>query len=78
MKELSDEERCILIFAIEEYFKTTHNFRGIDEVNDLAKNNIFITPYSFIDFANTFNLNNLLSLQQMNLLSYFLLYIIDR
>jgi hypothetical protein len=61
MKELTDQERCILIFAIEEYFKTTHNFRGIDEVNDLAKNNIFINPYSFIDFANTFNLNNLLT-----------------
>jgi len=61
MKEtLNSEERGILIFMIEEYFKTTHNFRGVEEVNGLAKNNIFITPYSFIDFANSFNLNNLI------------------
>ena len=57
---LNSEERGLLIFMIEEYFKTTHNFRGVDEVNGLAKKNIFITPYSFIDFANSFNLNNLL------------------
>ena len=36
MKELLDDtERGILIFMIEEYFKTTHNFRGISEVNRL-------------------------------------------
>jgi hypothetical protein len=60
-KLLTKEERGILIFMIEEYFKTTHNFRGTDEVNSLSKGNIFITPYSFVDFANTFDLNNLLS-----------------
>jgi hypothetical protein len=61
MKELSDPERGILIFMIEEYFKSTHNFRGISEVNDLSKNKNLITPYSFIDFANNFDLNNLLA-----------------
>jgi hypothetical protein len=61
MKEkLNDKERGVLIFMIEEYFKTTHNFRGIGEVNGLAKKKVFITPYSFIDFANSFNLENLL------------------
>jgi hypothetical protein len=58
---LTEEERGILIFIIEEYFKSTHNFRATDEVNDLAKGKIFITPYSFVDFANTFDLNNLLT-----------------
>ena len=62
MKELlTSEERGIIIFMIEEYFKTTHNFRGVQEVNKLAKNNMFITPYSFIDFANSFSLHNLLT-----------------
>jgi hypothetical protein len=46
---------------IEEYFKTTHNFRCVNEVNQLAKNGIMITPYSFIDFANSFTLNNIIS-----------------
>jgi hypothetical protein len=32
---LSSEERGVLIFLIEEYFKTTHNFRGIEEVKNL-------------------------------------------
>ena len=59
LKGLNDAERCVLIFAIEEYFKTTHEFRGTDEVNDLEKNGIFINPYSFIDLVNTFNLSNL-------------------
>ena len=61
IKELSDSERGILIFMIEEYFKTTHNFRCVPEVNELHQNKTTITPYSFIDFANNFNLNNLLS-----------------
>jgi len=62
MKQLlTSEERGVLIFAIEHYFKCTHNFRGVDEVNNLSKNNIFINPYSFVDFANTFQINNLLS-----------------
>ena len=62
MKEkLDDQQRGILIFMIEEYFKTTHNFRCVNEVNQLAKNEIVITPYSFIDFANSFTLNNIIS-----------------
>jgi hypothetical protein len=61
MKELlNSEDRGILIFMVEQYFKTTHNFRGVSEVNGLAKKNIFITPYSFIHFANSFNLDNLI------------------
>jgi hypothetical protein len=58
---LDDRERGILIFIIEEYFKTTHNFRGIAEVNKLATKNIFINPYSYVDFVNTFDLVNLLN-----------------
>jgi hypothetical protein len=62
MKELlDDQERGILIFIIEEYFKSTHNFRGVDEVNQLAKKGIYINPYSYVDFVNTFDLINLLS-----------------
>jgi hypothetical protein len=59
LKHLSDTERCILIFAIEEYFKTTHEFRDCDEVTNLAKNGTLITPYSFIHLANNFKLANL-------------------
>ena len=58
---LNDLERGILIFAIEEYFKSTHNFRGVSEVNKLNKSGIFINPYSFVDFVNTFDITNLLS-----------------
>ena len=58
---LDDEQRGILIFIIEEFFKSTHNFRGVDEVNQLAKNGIFINPYSYTDFINTFDLVNLLN-----------------
>ena len=61
IKKLNSIERGILIFLIEEYFKTTHNFRGTEEVNDLNSNKIKITPYSYIDFVNTFQLSNLLS-----------------
>ena len=56
---LDDKERGILIFAIEEYFKTTHDFRCVDELNELNK--FCIGPYSFVDFANTFDIPNLLS-----------------
>ena len=56
---LNCEERGILIFIIEEYFKTTHNFRGIEEVNKLRKRNININPYSYIDFINNFDISNL-------------------
>ena len=59
---LTDTERGILIFMVEEYFKTTHEFRCVDELNDLGKN---VTPYSFVDFANTFDLSNLLSDKKM-------------
>jgi hypothetical protein len=62
MKELlDDQERGILIFIIEEYFMSTHNFRGVDEVNELAQKDIHINPYSYVDFVNTFDLINLLS-----------------
>lgn len=57
---LNDVERGVLIFLIEEYFKTTHNFRCVDELNSLTERNININPYSFIDFANTFDISNLL------------------
>jgi hypothetical protein len=61
MKELlNDEERGVLIFLIEEYFKTTHDFRCVDELNDLSSKQINITPYSFVDFANTYDIPNLL------------------
>ena len=58
---LNDTERGVLIFLIEEYFKTTHNFRCVDELNKLSSKNIIINPYSFADFANTFDIPNLLS-----------------
>ena len=57
---LDSNERGILIFLIEEYFKCIHNFRCVQEVNKLNNNNIKITPYSFIDLINTFSLNNIL------------------
>lgn len=66
MKELlNDAERGVLIFLIEEYFKTTHNFRGTTEVNNLAKKRIFINPYSFVHFANSFDLKNLLATKKI-------------
>jgi hypothetical protein len=62
IKELLDpEERGVLIFLIEEYFKTTHNFRGTNEVNRLKSNKTLINPYSYTDFVNTFDLSNLLN-----------------
>jgi len=65
IKEMSsDIDRGILIFLIEEYFKTTHNFRCVDELNDLYSNNININPYSFVDFSNTFDLPNILADKQ--------------
>jgi hypothetical protein len=66
MKELlDDKERVILIFVIEEYFKTTHTFRGVREVNALKKKNITINPYSYVDFVNTFDLVNLLNAKKI-------------
>jgi len=66
MKQLlNDEERGILIFVIEEFFKTTHNFRGVEEVNDLTKKNVYINPYSYVDFVNTFDLVNLLNAKRI-------------
>ena len=61
---LNNTERGILIFLIEEYFKTTHNFRCTDELNQLAEKDIMINPYSFDDFANTFDIINLLETQK--------------
>ena len=58
---LNSEERGILIFLIEEYFKTTHNFRGTEEVKNLNNQNININPYSYVDFINNFDLSNLLT-----------------
>jgi len=58
---LNDEQRGILIFFIEEYFKTTHGFRCTDELNELSTNNIHLSPYSFVDFANNFDIPNLLT-----------------
>ena len=61
LKQLLDsEERGILIFLIEEYFKCIHNFRCVQEINKLNNNKIKITPYSFIDLINNFSLNNIL------------------
>jgi len=61
LKELSPLERGVLVFVIEEYFKCTHDFRGIPEVNGLAKKSkTLINPYSYIDFINNFELSNLL------------------
>jgi len=66
MKELlDDKQRGILIFIIEEYFKTTHNFRGVEEVNGLDRKNISINPYSYVDFVNTFDLVNLLNAKKI-------------
>jgi len=56
---LNSEQRGVLIFLIEEYFKTTHNFRGVDDVNVLNNKNIKITPSSYVDFINNFDLSNL-------------------
>jgi hypothetical protein len=58
MKKLKPDELGILIFIIEEYFKTTHEFRCFKELNALK--NINITPYSFVDFTNNFKLSNVL------------------
>ena len=60
-KLLTPSERGVLIFLIEEYFKTTHNFRGKNEVNGLLKNKTLINPYSYVDFINTFDLSNLIN-----------------
>jgi hypothetical protein len=57
---LNDTERGVLIFFIEEYFKSIHEFRCVDELNDLASSDFCINPYSFVDFANTFDIKNLL------------------
>jgi hypothetical protein len=65
IKELcNDTERGILIFLIEQYMKTTHDFRCVNELNDLYETNININPYSFVDFANTFDIPNLLTDKQ--------------
>jgi hypothetical protein len=57
---LTDTERGILIFLIEEYFKATHNLRGTDELNKLHKKGIIINPESYCNFVNHFDLGCLL------------------
>ena len=58
---LNDRERGVLIFLIEEYFKTTHNFRGVSEVNKFYQNGKLINPYTYVDFINNFDISNLSS-----------------
>jgi len=58
---LNDRERGVLIFLIEEYFKTTHNFRGVSEVNKFNQNGKLINPYTYIDFINNFDISSLSS-----------------
>ena len=69
MKTLSDRQRGVLIFLIEEYFKTTHNFRCVTEVNKIVCKDDFITPYSYIDFVNKFDIHNLVNLKNTKLSS---------
>jgi len=59
MKKLTKEQIGVLIFIIEEYFKTTHNFRGVEDVEILNDKKIIITPSSYVDFINNFDLINL-------------------
>ena len=58
---LNNNQRGILIFLLEEYFKTTHNFRGNEEVKNLNNKGINITPWSYVDFINNFDLSCLMS-----------------
>ena len=58
--KLSNEERGILIFLIEEYFKATHDFRGLDELINMNETSNTITPQSYCEFINNFELSNLL------------------
>jgi hypothetical protein len=53
---LNPEEIGVLIFAIEEYFKCTHNFRCIDELHKIKNK---INPYSYIEYINNFDLSKL-------------------
>ena len=58
---LNPVERGVLIFLIEEYFKSTHNFRTYSDAYNLSKtSNSELNPYSWINFINNFNLNNLI------------------
>jgi hypothetical protein len=57
MKDLlNDQERGAIVFLIEYYFKSTHNFRGIEELKSLKTN---ITPEDYVKFVNTFNISNM-------------------
>jgi hypothetical protein len=60
-KLLTDEERGVVVFLIEEYFKATHNFRGVSEVNGLSKKKEVINPYSYCDLCNHFDMGNLIT-----------------
>lgn len=61
LKELTDIERGVIIFIIEEYFKCTHNFRCVTEVNKLNKQGIVINPYSYVNLVKNFELKNIIS-----------------
>lgn len=66
MRELlDDKQRGVLIFFMEEYFKSIHEFRCVDELDDLSEGHYDINPYSFVDFANTFDIKNLLTTKKM-------------
>jgi len=61
LKGLTDVQRGVLVFIIEEYFKCTHNFRGVSEVNNLNKQGILINPYSYVNLVKNFELKNVIS-----------------
>ena len=62
--KLNDTERGILVFLIEEYFKHTHNFRCVEEVNTFSKKGVYINPHSYVDLINSFELNNIIPLKK--------------
>jgi hypothetical protein len=63
IKKLTDVERGVLVFLIEEYFKCTHNFRCINDINMVAKGNDgkLIHPQTYVNYLNNFDLSNLIS-----------------
>jgi hypothetical protein len=62
-EKLNDVERGVLVFLIEEYFKCTHNFRCINDINMVSKANDgkLIHPQSYVEYLNNFDLSNLIS-----------------
>jgi hypothetical protein len=53
------KEVSILIYFIEEYFKATHALRCKREIDKLKTKGYLITPFSYVDYINTFQLENL-------------------